>query len=155
MNSRYFTPLLATLLLLACMVPLAPAKAQSPLKSADEDAIRQTLKQQTEAWNAGHIEEFMHGYWASDSLKFIGSRGLTRGYQPTLSNYLQSYPDLATMGKLTFTLLSLEALGKKNALVIGKWHLARKDKGDLEGHFSLVWEKKKGAGWVIIADHSS
>jgi hypothetical protein len=45
-------------------------------------------------------------------------------------------------------------LGKKNYFVVGKWHLTRPEKGDLEGHFTLVFEKINGS-WVIIADHSS
>ena len=78
------------------------------LQAQDKDllAIQQVLDAQNAAWNEGNLEKFMEGYWNSDKLKFIGSRGLQEGWQKTLDNYKKSYPDKATMGKLTFTILS-------------------------------------------------
>ena len=105
------------------------------------------------AWNRGDLEAFMEGYWRSDSLRFIGSSGLTYGWQQTLDNYKKGYPDTDAMGKLKFTILSVEQLSKRSAFVIGKWHLTRKA-GDLSGHYTLLWKKIKGK-WVIVADHSS
>lgn len=121
--------------------------------SADESAIRKVMQQQEVAWNAGNLEAFMEGYWPSDSLRFIGSKGLTYGWAATLANYKKSYPDAAAMGQLTFTLISVELLSRKSAFVIGKWQLKR-EAGDLSGHFTLLWKKLKGQ-WVIVADHSS
>lgn len=118
-----------------------------------EKAIRAVMQDQEAAWNRGDLEAFMAGYWHSDSLKFIGSRGLTYGWQATLDNYKKGYPDRAAMGKLTFTILTVDILSKKSAFVIGKWHLARQA-GDLSGHYTLLW-KKIGGKWVIVADHSS
>lgn len=128
-----------------------PGFAQKSGKT--EKAIRAIMAKQESAWNAGDLVRFMDGYWRSDSLRFIGSRGLTYGWNQTLANYKKSYPGPDAMGKLTFTLLSVEPLSKKSAFVIGKWHLARKV-GDLSGHFSLLWRKIDGV-WVIVADHSS
>jgi len=121
--------------------------------SADESAIRKVMQQQEVAWNAGNLEAFMEGYWPSDSLRFIGSKGLTYGWAATLANYKKGYPDAAAMGQLTFTLISVELLSRKSAFVIGKWQLKR-EAGDLSGHFTLLWKKLKGQ-WVIVADHSS
>lgn len=111
------------------------------------------MAQQELAWNRGDLEGFMKGYWYSDSLRFIGSRGLTYGWKNTLQNYQNSYPDKDAMGTLVFTILSVEILSKKSAFVVGKWHLAREN-GDLSGHYTLLWRKIKGV-WVIVADHSS
>jgi ketosteroid isomerase-like protein len=122
-------------------------------QSSDHQAIRQIMAAQETAWNRGDLEGFMAGYWKSDSLRFIGSKGLTFGWQKTLANYQKSYPDLDAMGKLTFTILSVEKLSKRSAFVIGKWYLARKA-GDLSGHYTLLWKKIAGK-WVIVADHSS
>jgi uncharacterized protein (TIGR02246 family) len=150
MNRQTVLLVLALLLLLP-----APFFAQK-LPAKDQQAILDILSRQQAAWNAGNLEAFMKGYWESDSLMFIGSRGLTYGWQATLSNYQRSYPDRASMGKLKFDILKVKKLGKKSALVVGKWQLQRdaKDKEDLSGHFSLTWRKLKG-GWVIVADHSS
>jgi len=115
--------------------------------------IREIMARQEIAWNQGDLEAFMDGYFKSDSLRFIGSRGLTYGWQQTLDNYKKGYPDLDAMGKLTFTILSVEQLSRRSAFVVGKWHLARKA-GDLSGHYTLLWRKIKGK-WVIVADHSS
>lgn len=124
------------------------------VKQKDVLEIMQTFQNQQKAWNNGDLERFMNGYWQSDSLKFIGKNGITFGYDATLERYKKSYPDVATMGKLQFDILSMKKLDKKHVFVIGKWHLKREEKEDLEGHFTLIW-KKINKKWVIIADHSS
>ena len=126
---------------------------QVSAQNAAERSIRNIMAAQELAWNRGDLEAFMDGYWRSDSLRFIGSSGLTYGWQQTLDNYKKGYPDTDAMGKLKFTILSVESLSRHNAYVIGKWHLARKA-GDLSGHYTLLWKKIKGK-WVIVADHSS
>ena len=139
-----------TLLLFSLAILLAlAAHAQSA-----QQTIRSIMAQQESAWNRGDLPAFMQGYWNSDSLRFIGSRGLTYGWQTTLDNYRKGYPDRATMGTLKFSILSVEKLSRRSAFVIGKWHLARGEKGDLSGHYTLLWRKIKGQ-WVIVADHSS
>jgi hypothetical protein len=122
-------------------------------QSTDDLIIRHIMAEQEVAWSRGDLEGFMSGYWKSDSLRFIGSRGLTYGWQKTLDNYKKGYPDLDAMGKLTFTILTVEKLSKHSAFVVGKWYLARKN-GDLSGYYTLLWRKIKGK-WVIVADHSS
>jgi hypothetical protein len=133
---------------------LIASLSTSYAQNKDEQSILKTLDNQIEYWNKGDIDKFMVGYLATDSLIFISSKGMKTGYQQTLENYKKGYPDLAAMGKLKFDILRLKPLGKKHYLVIGKWHLTRPEKGDIGGHFSLVFEKIKGV-WVIIADHSS
>ena len=135
-------------------VAIAPWLVGQEAGAQDLDSVKGILKAQVEAWNRGDLEGFMKGYLPSEKLMFIGSRGLTYGWKQTLANYKKSYPDLATMGKLTFTILEMKPLGDSHMLVIGKWHLARDQKEDAEGHFSLTWQKIDGH-WFIIADHSS
>ncbi len=130
---------------------LISANAQST--TVADQAIRRVMAEQESAWNRADLEAFMDGYWKSDSLTFIGSRGVTNGWQATLDSYKKGYPNAEAMGKLTFTILTLEILSPESAYVIGKWHLAR-TKGELGGHFTLLW-KKIGGKWVIVADHSS
>ena len=138
-----------TLLSIITLLVLSQLSAQT----ADEKAIRQIMSDQEAAWNGGDLEAFMAAYWNTDSLKFIGSRGLTYGWQQTLDNYKKGYPNADAMGQLKFSIISVETLSRKSAFVIGKWHLARKA-GDLSGHYTLLWKKMKGK-WVIVADHSS
>ncbi len=111
------------------------------------------LDKQTAAWNRGDKEAFMKGYWENDSLMFIGKSGVTYGWTNTLNNYKKGYPDTAAMGQLHFTIISVKRLSGKYYYVVGKWHL-RRSIGDLDGHYTLLFQKINGH-WVIIADHSS
>ncbi|MCC6459849.1 MAG: nuclear transport factor 2 family protein [Saprospiraceae bacterium] len=125
-------------------------KTQKPERV--ELVIREIMDAQEVAWNKGDLQGFMNGYWESDSLRFIGSHGLTYGWKQALENYRKGYPDRDAMGKLKFTILVVDKLSFKSAFVIGKWRLARKN-GDLNGYFTLLWKKIKGK-WVIVADHT-
>ena len=69
-------------------------------QEGDELAIREVLEYQQNCWNEGDLDCFMEGYWKSDNLVFIGSKGLTYGWQKTLDNYKKSYPTKEAMGKL-------------------------------------------------------
>ncbi len=128
-------------------------QAKTAANLSDETAIRALLAAQTKAWNNGDLVNFMEGYLPSDSLLFVGKSGPTYGFNNTLNNYKKSYPDTASMGKLTFTLLSLSPIQKKHYRVLGKWELKR-SKGDVSGYFTLLLEKIKGK-WFVIQDHSS
>lgn len=96
----------------------------------------------------------MKGYWESDSLMYIGKSGVTYGYARTLANYKKNYPDKAAMGTLKFDIIKVEFPSPNVAFVVGKWHLTRPEKGDIGGHYTLLWRKINGE-WVIVADHSS
>lgn len=137
-------------ILCLCMLLFAQfASAQTK----DANKILQIMSAQEKAWNEGDIEEFMKGYWENDSLVFVGKSGLTYGYNNTLANYKKGYPDKTYMGKLKFTILSMQPLGKQFYRVIGKWELTR-TVGNLSGHYTLLLQKINGE-WKIISDHSS
>jgi hypothetical protein len=52
-------------------------KAFAQNYTAEKLAISQLLIKQQAAWNKGNIEGFMAPYWFSDSLQFIGKKGIT------------------------------------------------------------------------------
>ena len=120
----------------------------------DEDSleIKKVMSLQEEAWNNGDIEQFMEGYWKSDSLMFIGKNGIKYGWQTTLDNYKASYPDKEAMGKLNFEIIKLEVNGS-SAYMLGEWKLLRKEDTP-NGYFTLYWKKIEGK-WVITIDHTS
>ena len=130
---------------------LVSCTTTEPVK--DEAEIMESMKQSQEYWNAGDLEGFMHNYWHSDSLKFIGKSGITYGWQASLDRYRKSYPDKSAQGTLTFDLLHLELVGDNNYFQVGKYTQIRKT-DTLSGHFTLLWAKIDGE-WRIIADHSS
>jgi hypothetical protein len=146
---KCFSPGLFILAIIVVVTSLNRLKAQP----AGETAIRVLLEKQVKNWNGGNLEAFMQGYWTSDSLMFIGKNGPTYGYNSTLENYRKNYPDTAAMGRLHFDLLELKRLCTEYYFVAGKWSLQR-SKGDLQGHFTLLFRKIKNR-WVIISDHSS
>ena len=122
-------------------------------QSKDEIAIRNVLSTQLNAWNNGNLDDFMNGYWESDSLMFIGKSGVTYSWKKTLENYKRGYPDTVTMGKLTFDILQVKRLSAIYFFIVGKWNLKRSI-GDEGGHFTLLFRKVKNK-WVIVADHTS
>ncbi len=142
------------ILIVLSVFTLGSASTVQAQTAADRQFILGTLKRQTADWNAGRIDTFMNGYWPSDSLTFVGKGGITYGYEATLANYKKRYPDRESMGTLAFTILKLAFPGRNVAYVIGKWQLKRPKIGDVDGHFTLLWEKKKGR-WLIVSDHSS
>lgn len=125
------------------------AKAQY----AYEQIIVKALNEQVVSWNKGDIDGFMITYWNSDSLMFIGKNGITYGWKNTRANYIKSYPDTTTMGKLQFELLSIKQLSPNYCSVIGKWQLTRQI-GNVGGAFTLLFKKIKNK-WLIVQDHSS
>jgi len=149
--------LLALAMLIGCCLTVA---AQAPV-SADESAIRASIAKQAAAWNRGDIPDFMKAYEDSPETTFIGT-SLRKGYQPILERYQKSYSNPAQMGMLTFTDVEVRLLpvscGKTElAVVTGRFHLQRSEKGDAtkdDGIFSLVW-RKGPHGWKILLDHTS
>ena len=133
-----------------CLAAAFPHKSYA--QNRDEITIRKLLADQIVAWNNNSIEDFMKGYWQSDSLMFVGKNGLKYGYKTTLENYKKSYPDTSARGKLYFDILQMKRLSKEYYYVTGKWLLMRSI-GNLDGYFTLLFKKIKNH-WLIIADHS-
>lgn len=154
-----FTLLVASSIFLAAFVGCSEPAEQSTtvrVKTGLPEEINEAMKLQEKAWNDGDMDGFMSlAYWQNDSLMFIGSKGVTYGYDQVLNNYHTSYPDGASKGKLTFENLEWIEIGEEHGFLIGKWSIDREEPAeDISGHYSLVW-KRFPEGWRIIADHSS
>lgn len=141
-KSKLFAiPLLAILIISGCTEPADP-----------KWEIQQIMNQQAQAWTNKDLEGFMEPYWHSDSLRFMGSKGVTLGWKATLDRYKKNYPP-EKMGTLIFNDLHFEILNDNAAWVDGQWSLLLPDKNAI-GRFSLLWKKQDGK-WQIFADHSS
>jgi len=134
----------------------SPSAQSAPDPHAkDRATITQLIKDQQVSWNKGDIDTFVEAYWHSPDLTFSGASGVQRGFEAVRERYKKVYPDRSTMGQLDFSDLEFHFIGNDGALVLGKWHLTRdKDKGDIGGVFSLVWQRFP-EGWRIIHDHTS
>lgn len=126
--------------------------AQKDVK-ADKTAILSVMKAQEKAWSQNDLEGFMQGYWKSDSLKFYGSSGLTKGWQQTLDRYKKGYPSKDYSGTLTFEIDDISPIEENSYWVMGRYYLKRKV-GDANGNFLIIFKKIDGA-WKIVADMSS
>jgi uncharacterized protein (TIGR02246 family) len=144
---------LALILLLALEVRTARQTKAAEGREADQAAITEVLNAQQAAWNRGDVDAFLGGYWHSPELTFSGSNGVSRGWDGVMARYKKNYPDRAAMGQLDFSELEFRFLGPDAALALGRWHLKR-DKGDVGGVFSLVWQRFPD-GWKIVHDHTS
>jgi beta-aspartyl-peptidase (threonine type) len=144
---------LAFVLAFGLLASISAYAQQKDARESDRTAIRKILVAQQTAWNQGNLEAFVVGYWQSPELTFSGSEGVQRGYDGVLARYKKSYPDKAAMGQLDFSDLEFHFLGKDAALVLGRWHLKR-EKDELGGTFSLVWQRFPD-GWKIVHDHTS
>lgn len=116
------------------------------------DDIRIVLTKQATAWNNGDIDTFMDYYWKSDDLTFSSGGKTTRGWTATRDRYKQKYTSRELMGKLSFSELEVNVFTGDTALVLGRWHLDRKEPAG--GNFSLVLRKLDDR-WLIIHDHTS
>ncbi|MFI1745225.1 YybH family protein [Thalassobellus sediminis] len=131
---------------------LTAFNSYSQTEEQDKKAINKVLKAQRIAWSKDNIEEFMEGYWKSDSLKFYGSNGITYGWENTLERYLKSYPTKDHTGTLSYKINDISKISDGAYYVLGEFHLKR-EVGNADGIFMLVFKKIDGK-WKIIADTS-
>ena len=127
--------------------------AENTIKEKEIDKVNELLDKQVEAWNKGNLKKFMDTYWKSEDLIFVGSKGVTYGWQRTFDNYKQNYPNKRSMGNLQFNILDIRKIDKRSIFVVGRFFLTR-NSTNVEGHFTLVVQKK-GRKWLIVSDHSS
>ncbi len=118
----------------------------------DKDAILSVMSTQEKAWSNHDLEGFMQGYWKSDSLKFYGSSGLTKGWNQTLANYKKGYPTKEHSGTLNFKINDITKIENDSYYVMGEYHLKR-SVGDANGVFIIIFKKINGE-WKIVADMS-
>ena len=131
---------------LLCVTSLAENAAQ---------AVQVVLEQQQQAWNRHDLDTFMKGYWNSPELTFFSGAKQSSGWQATLDRYRKTYQSEGReMGKLEFSELKIEPLGKEAVFVRGAWHLTMSDGKAPHGLFTLVF-RKFSDGWKIIHDHTS
>jgi ketosteroid isomerase-like protein len=139
--------IIVCLLLSLCFYTKATAQSE------EQKAVVAVLESQRLAWNKGNIEEYMQGYWKSDSLVFVGKNGPQYGWNKTLQNYQKSYPNKEAMGELQFNFINIEILDDNNAFVLGQWILKRVNDSP-QGYFTLRLRKIHGE-WKVVYDHSS
>ena len=122
-------------------------------ESEDSKNIKKVLLLQQTAWSNNNLDEFMEGYWKSDSLKFYGSNGITYGWKNTLAIYKKAYPTKKQTGTLDFKINAITKITEGAYYLLGAYYLTR-EVGNTNGIFMLIFKKIDGE-WKIIADTSS
>ena len=140
-------------LLIICTLILSQTGFTQTTEQEDKEAILAVLKAQRLAWSDNNMEEFMEGYWKSDSLKFYGRNGVTYGWDNTLERYKQAYPTPDHTGILSFKINDISKITDDAYYVMGEYHLKR-TVGNATGIFMIIFKRIDGA-WKIIADTSS
>lgn len=115
--------------------------------------VGKVLYAQEEAWNDGNLEDFMLGYWHSDSLTFVNRKGIQKGWERALNAYKQGYPTREAMGKLQFDIFDIDVLSHESVHVTGKFTLEYEETDDVSGFFTLIF-KRINQRWVIVLDHT-
>ena len=139
------------ILAFAVLVTLYSCNIKPNIK-ADKAAILKVMKNQEIAWSTNDLEGFMEGYFKSDSLKFYGKNGLTKGWQQTLDNYKKGYPTKDHSGTLSFEITDISPIENQSYWVMGSYFLSR-NVGDANGVFIVIFKKIKDE-WKILADMS-
>jgi ketosteroid isomerase-like protein len=145
-------------LVFALVAPaLLPAQEPDPLHTATRQELNivKVLIAQENAWNKGDLAAFASGYKNSPDTLFV-THQVFRGFAGLLDEYKHDYPSKAAMGTLTYSDLEVHPLDENFAIVLGKYRLERskKDGGNAEGLFSLVFENTDN-GWKIVLDHTT
>ncbi|SEC94727.1 protein of unknown function [Tenacibaculum sp. MAR_2009_124] len=126
--------------------------AQKSKDDVEKKEIIAIMKAQEKAWSENNLKGFMAGYWKSDSLKFYGRNGVTKGWAKTLANYEKGYPTKEHTGNLKFKINDISKINDGAYFVMGEYYLTRKA-GNANGVFMIIFKKINGK-WKIIADTS-
>jgi len=146
----------------ALIVALAtPARAFADVSSsaaggagvADSAAgVTDLLARSARSWNRADLDAFMRSYEDAPDTVYISAKTVIHGYAAIRAHYAAHY-GRSGMGVLSFSDLTVRALGGDYAVAFARWHLALPGGTHPTGLFSLVLHRT-AAGWRIIADHS-
>jgi hypothetical protein len=144
-----------SMLLALCMGLLFSCNQNSKIQMHSDTALlRNLVMVQQEAWNRGDIEGFMKGYHKDSLMQFITKKGTRKGWLETLNSYKKHYPGKDSMGRLAFTLHTIEFMDDDKTIghIAGIWKLYRA-KDTLNGYFSLI-TREFSDGPKIVIDHT-
>jgi uncharacterized protein (TIGR02246 family) len=120
--------------------------------SKDEKEIRATLEKTADGWNAGDLDQYLSAY-TKDATEMLPN-GPTGGVEAIEKTMKEGFWKTGKpLQILRYENLEVRMLGKKGALVTGKFVLSGADRSDRTGWFTTVWLKTKD-GWRMIHDHS-
>lgn len=140
------------IILLPAFVFIFFAVGASGQQSKDEKVIRATLEMTADGWNKGDLSRYLSAYTkeATEMLS-TGPAGGVEAIEKTMKEGF--WKTGKPLQVLRYENVVVRFVGKKAALVTGKFVLSGADRPDRSGWFTTVWEKTKD-GWRMIHDHS-
>jgi hypothetical protein len=127
------------------------AKAQTRSRQGGDPRHPETSGSRLEQRGHQIVHERLLGIRFADVRRKGGHYLWLQGYLREVS---QKLPRPCYDGYIEIQLSQFLIPGPGVAFVVGKFHLTRPEKGDLEGHYTLLFRKIKGK-WLIVCDHTS
>ncbi len=135
----------------ACVVLMLAAPATAAPAGAPYAAVDALLQRSAAQWNAGDLDAFMSNYEPSADTLSINGSTIVHGVAAIRARYVRHYGRRVS-GTLSFTNLTVRALGPDYAFATGVFHLTTTDGKHPSGLFTLILHRS-AAGWRIIVDH--
>lgn len=142
------------LMVLACICMWAIYADAQTTKDPDSKpaAIIAAMTRSANDWNKGDLNSFMTMYTDSSTMMYpTGPVGLAAIRKLYATKYFNGK---MPKQKLSYSEFKVTMLGKKYALLTGKFTLAGNSLPERSGRYSLVMVLTK-QGWKILHDHSS
>lgn len=140
------------LILLTAFVLVISATGAFGQQSKDEKAIRAFLDKTSEGWNKGDLSQYLSVYVKeATEMRSTGPAGGVEAIEETMKKGF--WKTGKPLQVLRYENVVVRFVGKKAALVTGKFVLSGADRPDRTGWFTTVWEKTND-GWRMIHDHS-
>lgn len=117
-------------------------------------AVGELLTRSEEAWNGGDLAGFVDWYRRGPETTFLGSAGLTHGWEAIRERYADRFAPGATRDSLRFEDLETRPLAPNLGLATARYVLFQGDSVMATGVFTLIVQRTP-EGWRIIHDQSS
>lgn len=150
---RLILTLLALLTVTAACAP-APGAYEPPDPDVLQAAADSLLNESARAWNAGDLDGFVYWYRRGPETSFLGSSGLTHGWEAIRDRYAPGFEPGADRDSLRFEGLESRPLAPGLGLATARYVLYQADSVTATGVFTLILRDTPD-GWRIIHDHSS
>lgn len=145
----------AVLVLVAAVGCTQSVKLGEPIEPAElQAAVDHLLTRSEQAWNAGDLEGFVGWYKRGPETTFLGSSGLTHGWDAIRNRYAGRFEPDAARDSLRFEDLETRPLAPGLGLATARYVLFQDDSVTATGVFTLIVERTS-EGWRIIHDQSN
>jgi hypothetical protein len=107
------------------------------------------------AWNRGDVEGALDLYWHSPDLTFVGSSGVSRGFEAFAAGLRADFAGKPEkMGVYAGEVLEAQTIDAETGLLVVRWSITRDGRRLMGGVSTQLW-KRFGRRWRIVFEHAS